>query len=59
MVKNLPANQETWVPSLDLGIPWSREWQSTPVLLTGNFQGLRSLEGTVHGFAKSLIRLNY
>ena len=26
-------------------IPWKRKWQSTPVLLSGNFHGQRSLAG--------------
>ena len=47
MVKNLPAMQEAQ-------IPWSREWQPTPVFLLGEFHGQRSLAGyTVHGVAKS------
>ena len=41
-VKNLPAIQETqfnpWVGK----IPWSMEWQTTPVFLPGEFQGQRS-----------------
>ena len=41
MVKNLPAMQETWVEK----IPWRRKWQSTLVLLSGKFHGLRSLVG--------------
>ena len=32
MVKNLPAVQETWVPSWVREIPWRREWLPTPVL---------------------------
>ena len=31
MVKNLPAMQETQVPSLDGKILWRREWQPIPV----------------------------
>ena len=27
MVKNQPAMEETWVPSLGQKIPWSRKWQ--------------------------------
>ena len=30
-----------------------REWLPTPELLPGEFHGQRSLEGTVHGVAKS------
>ena len=44
-VKNLPAMQEIrfdpWVGK----IPWSREWLPTPVFLTGEFHGQRSLAG--------------
>ena len=51
MVKNLPAVQETHVPSLgqedpQVGkIPWRREWKSTPIFLPGEFHGQRSLAG--------------
>ena len=36
-------------------IPWRRAWQPTPVFLSGQSQGQRSLEGynTVHGVSKS------
>ena len=47
VVKNPPAMQETsgrhgfdpWVRK----IPWRRAWQSTPVILPGEFQRQRSL----------------
>ena len=42
-VKNLPAMQETWVPSLVRKIPWRREWLPTPVFLSGEFHRQRSL----------------
>ena len=45
MVKNLPAMQETWVRSLGWEDPLRREWLSTPVLLPGEFHGLRNLVG--------------
>ena len=45
MVKNLRAMQETQVLSLGMEDPWRREWQPTPVLLPGEFHGLRSLAG--------------
>jgi len=46
MVKNLPAMQETQVPSLNQEDPWRRRgWQPTPVFLPGEFRGQRSLEG--------------
>ena len=48
VVKNLPANardvgamQDPWVRK----IPWRRKWQSTPVFLTGESDGQRSLAG--------------
>jgi len=37
------AMQETRVRSL--GILWRREWQSTPVILPGEFHGQRSFTG--------------
>ena len=44
MVKNLPANAGDMglIPGLGK-IPWSREWQPTPVFLPGGFHGQRSL----------------
>ena len=45
MAKNLLAMQETQVLSLGMEDPWRREWQPTPVLLPGEFHGLRSLAG--------------
>jgi len=44
-VKNLPAVQETWVPSLGWKSPWRREWLPTQVFLAGEFHGQKSLEG--------------
>ena len=44
-VKNLPTMQETWVWTLGLAIPWRRAWQPTPVFLSGEFHGQRSLVG--------------
>ena len=39
-VKNLPAIQETWVPSLGWESPLDKEtWQPTPVFLPGKFHG--------------------
>ena len=35
IIKNLPAMQETWVPSLGWKIPWRRAWKRTPVFLPG------------------------
>ena len=54
LVKNLPAMEETWVPSLGLGkIPWKSEWQSTPLFLPGEFHWTEELQATVHGVTKS------
>ena len=48
MVKNLLAVQKTpemQVWSMSQMISWRRAWQSTPVVLTGEFHGHRSLVG--------------
>ena len=45
LVKNLPAIQKTWVPSLGWGDPWRRARQPTPVFLPGESHGQRSLVG--------------
>ena len=45
LVKNLPAMQETQVQSLGQEIPWKRRWQPTPVFLSGEPHGQRSLVG--------------
>ena len=42
-VKNPPAMQETWSPSLGREDPWRREWLTTPFFLFGAFHGQRSL----------------
>ena len=44
LIKNLPAMQETWVPSLVRKIPWKRSWLPTTVFLPGEFHGERSYE---------------
>ena len=44
-VKNLPAVQETWVPSLGWKSPWRKEWLPTQVFLAGEVHGQKSLEG--------------
>ena len=36
---------ETQVQSLGGKMPWRKEWQLTPVFLSGKFQGQRSLAG--------------
>ena len=43
MVKNMPAMQESWVQSLGLEDPLKKERQSTPVFLSGESHGQRSL----------------
>ena len=45
IVKNLHAMQEMQVWSLGQENPCRREWQSTPLFLTGEFHGQRSLAG--------------
>ena len=45
MVNNLFAMQETWVLSLDQDDPWRRDWLPTPVFLSGEIHGQRSLAG--------------
>ena len=44
-VKNLPAMQKTRVLSLAGRIPWRREWLPTPVFLSGELHGQRTLVG--------------
>ena len=43
MVKNHPATWETQVQSLGWENPWRKEWQPTPVFLSGEFHEQRSL----------------
>ena len=45
MVKNLPAMQETQVPSLGVEDPLEREMATHSVFLPGEFYGQRSLTG--------------
>ena len=45
IVKNLAAMQETWVLSLGGEDSLEREWQSTPVFLSGKSYGQRRLAG--------------
>ena len=59
MVRNLLAVRETRVWSLGGKIPWRREWQPTPVFLSGKFHGQRSLAGyIVYGVTKSWTRMS-
>ena len=55
-VKNLPAIQETQVPSLAEEDP-QRKWQPTLMFLPGYSHGQRWLP-TVHGVAKSWTQLS-
>ena len=43
MIKNLPVMQKTCVQPWVRKIPWRREWLPTPVFLSGEFHGQRSL----------------
>ena len=45
MVKYLPVKQEIGFDPWVRKIPWRREWQPTPVFLSGKFHGQRSLVG--------------
>ena len=55
VVKNLPAMQETQVPSLGQQNPWRRKWQLTPGFLPGKSHGQKSLAGhSSWGYKKSL-----
>ena len=54
LVKNLPAMQENWVPSLDQEDPLEKGMKPTSVFLPREFHGQRSLQGTVHGGHKEL-----
>ena len=63
VVKNPPANEgdigdrrlgfSPWVGK----IPWRRAWQPTPVFLSGESHGQRSLAGYSQGVAKTQTRL--
>ena len=43
--KNLPVVQKTGALSLGQEDPWGRKWQTTPVFLSGEFHGQKSLAG--------------
>ena len=51
MVKNPPAMWETWVQSLDWKDPLDQGMATTPVFLSGDSHGQRSL-ATVHRITK-------
>ena len=44
-MKNLPAVQETWAPSLGRKDPLEKEMAPTPVFLPGESHGQRNLVG--------------
>ena len=53
MVNNPPAMQETRVQSLGQEDSLKREWQTTPVFLSREFHGQRSLaDYIVHGLQR-------
>ena len=46
LVKNLAIIQETPGNAGDLGsVPWRKEWQPTPIFLSGKSHGQRSVAG--------------
>ena len=45
LVKNLPAMQETWLPSLGREDALEKGMETPPVFLPGEFHGQRSLVG--------------
>ena len=56
VIKNTPANAGNLRPGFDPWVrmmPWRRKWQPTPVFLTGESHGQRSLWTTVHRVTKS------
>ena len=58
-VKYLPAMQETQIQFLGQEDPQRIKWQHTPVFLSGEFHGQRSLMGKVHGLTKSWTQLSH
>ena len=61
MVKNLPAEQETWVPSLGWDDPLEEgmalQYTPTPVFLPGESQGQEAWLAAIYGAAQSRTRL--
>ena len=47
-----------WIPGLGR-FHWRRKWQPTPVFLSGEFPGQRSLVGSSPGVAKSQTQLPF
>ena len=44
MIKNMQCRRPEFDPRVGK-IPWRKEWLPTPILLTGEFHGQRSLVG--------------
>ena len=57
MVKNMPAMQETWVPSLVMKIPWRRATHSS-ILAWRILMDRGNWQAVVHGVAKSWTQLS-
>ena len=58
MVKNPPAMQETWIPSLGWEDPRRRAWQPFPVSCLENSTDRGAWQATVHGVTKSRTQLS-
>ena len=58
MVKNLPAMQETWVPSLDQEDPLEKGMATSPAFLLENPMDRGAGQATVYGVLKSQTRLS-
>ena len=58
MVKNLPAMQETWVPSLDQEDPLEKGMATSPAFLLENPMDRGAGQAIVYGVLKSQTRLS-
>ena len=58
MVKNLPAMQETWVPSLDQEDPLEKGMATSPAFLVDNPMDSGAGQAIVYGVLKSQTRLS-
>ena len=54
MVKNPPAKQEVWVPSLGQEDTLEKEWQPTSVFCLGKPKDKEAWQATDHGVTKDL-----
>ena len=54
VVKNLPAMQEMWIPSLGQEDPLEKQRQPTPDSCLGNCMDRGAWNATVHGVCKAL-----